>query len=273
MVSGLRGAADSSGDGRITLAEAYRYAFDHTLAATSSTGTRQHPGYNYRISGKGELVLTEVTQPSAAIELPEGFERALIILVRRDQVLAEITSDATRRVAVAPGEYGVRVWKKTKAYAARVQTAAGETKKVSWSDLTEVQSPEIATKGELDPDLEGLSPEARLEYERSYLTVLDELSVVSGRSSTSYKVYQGKYREPLAEADFYRLVGRPEYEDFVRSRTRWQAGLAIGSTLPAGEGDLTVSPASIQPAPLSHTQRASVRHLRIVRQDLRRPHP
>jgi hypothetical protein len=228
LVSGLRGAADSSGDGRITLAEAYRYAFDHTLAATSSTGTRQHPGYNYRISGKGELVLTEVTQPSAALELPEGFERALIILVRRDQVLAEITSDATRRVALAPGEYAVRVWKKTRAYAARVQTTAGETKKVSWSDLSEVPSPAVASKGDSDADLDGMSPEARLEYERSYLTVLDELSVFKGTSHTSYEVYRGKYREPVAEADFYQLVGQSEYEDFFRIRTQWRTGLAIG---------------------------------------------
>ena len=92
LVSGLRGAADVSGDGRITLAEAYRYAFDHTVADTASIGSRQHPGYNYRMAGQGELVLTEVTQPSASLELPEGFERALVILIRRDQVLAEVSA-------------------------------------------------------------------------------------------------------------------------------------------------------------------------------------
>jgi len=47
LVSGLRGTADASGDGRITLSEAYQYAFDHTLTATASTGIRQHPGYEY----------------------------------------------------------------------------------------------------------------------------------------------------------------------------------------------------------------------------------
>jgi uncharacterized caspase-like protein len=34
LVSGLRGAADESKDGRVTLQEAYRFAFDETLART-----------------------------------------------------------------------------------------------------------------------------------------------------------------------------------------------------------------------------------------------
>src|SRR5262245_54581505 len=110
LVSGLRGAADVSADGRITLQEAYQYAFDHTLVATSSTGLRQHPGYDYRISGTGQLVLTEVSRPTASLELPAGFDRALIVHVRRDQVLVEVTSDEKRRVALVPGEYGVRLW-------------------------------------------------------------------------------------------------------------------------------------------------------------------
>jgi hypothetical protein len=178
LVSGLRGAADTSGDGRVTLAEAYQYAYDHTLSATASTGLRQHPGYDYRLAGKGELVLTEVTQPSASLELPEGFERALIVLVRRDQVLAELTSDAARRLALAPGEYAVRVWKGTQAYAARVTVAAGEIRRVAWSELGAVPSPQVAGKGGRTetPEVEGLeslSPEARVEFERKYLLIGD----------------------------------------------------------------------------------------------------
>lgn len=48
LVSGLRGAADTSGDGRVTLAEACGYTFDHTLFCAASSGVRQHPGYDYR---------------------------------------------------------------------------------------------------------------------------------------------------------------------------------------------------------------------------------
>ena len=228
LVSGLRGAADVSGDGRITLAEAYRYAFDHTVADTASIGSRQHPGYNYRMAGQGELVLTEVTQPSASLELPEGFERALVILIRRDQVLAEVSAETARRLALAPGECVLRVWKGSRAYAARFALAAGQSRKVVWSDLAEVPSPSVASKGELEPDLEGLSPEARLEYEQRYLSVRDTVTVSEGKSQSSYELGRGKYRNPITEEEFLRVVGRSADADFYQRRKGLRMKLGIG---------------------------------------------
>ena len=37
LLSGLRGAADADRDGRVTLSEAYRYAYNRTLVATAAT--------------------------------------------------------------------------------------------------------------------------------------------------------------------------------------------------------------------------------------------
>lgn len=62
FLSALRGAADENRDGRITLSEAYAYASDRTLAATS--GSRegpQHPTYRFELSGHDEVVLTQLT--------------------------------------------------------------------------------------------------------------------------------------------------------------------------------------------------------------------
>src|SRR5262249_47612399 len=131
---------------RVTLTEAYEYAFAHTLAATMQTGMGQHPAYDYRIAGKGELVLTELRRPTAALELPEGFDRALVVLVKRDQVLAELTSDATRAVAVRPGEYAVRVWKSGRTFAGRVQVSEGQRRAVAWSELASITPPAVAAK-------------------------------------------------------------------------------------------------------------------------------
>ena len=73
LVSGLRGAADASGDGHITLGEAYRYAYAGTVASTVDTVVgAQHPGYAYQLSGMGEIVLTELATASAALLLPAG---------------------------------------------------------------------------------------------------------------------------------------------------------------------------------------------------------
>lgn len=232
LVSGLRGAADASGDGRITLSEAYQYAFDRTLTATASTGVRQHPRYDYRLSGKGELILTEVTEPSASLELPEGFERALVLLVRRDQVLAELGAGGTRRVAVGPGEYALRLWKGTQAWAGRVTLAAGEARKVAWSDLTRLDAPRVAEKGRADDPvpvaLEGLTPEAQVEYLEKYFTVGDEYGLAgSGHAvwlTKHHPIYQGKYRKQVAEDEFFRQVGR---DDLARSYQNRKMGKIV----------------------------------------------
>jgi hypothetical protein len=90
LMSGLRGAADVSGDGAVTLSEAYEYAFARTLSATTNTVIGpQHPNYDYRLSGRGEIVLTRIRMPAAIIELPAGFDRVLVCDAESDRVIAE----------------------------------------------------------------------------------------------------------------------------------------------------------------------------------------
>ena len=61
LTSGLRGAADANGDKRVTINEAYNYAFNETLARTESTRAGpQHPNYDFQIRGSGDLVLTDL---------------------------------------------------------------------------------------------------------------------------------------------------------------------------------------------------------------------
>ena len=80
MVSGLRGAADASGDGMVTLGEAYQYAFGRTVSATADTLVGpQHPLYDYRLTGRGELVLTRLHGAAGVLETPAGFDRLLLV--------------------------------------------------------------------------------------------------------------------------------------------------------------------------------------------------
>ncbi|MBJ6764883.1 caspase family protein [Myxococcaceae bacterium JPH2] len=129
LVSGLRGAADLSGDGRVTLAEAYRYAFERTVRDTSDTLiATQHPAYDYRLSGRGELVLTELTRPSAVLEIPSDYQRALVVALPREQVLAELVPDSARRIALPPGTYAVRLAnERGDRTSAQVSLEAGQT--------------------------------------------------------------------------------------------------------------------------------------------------
>ncbi|MFY2558541.1 caspase family protein [Corallococcus terminator] len=139
LVSGLRGAADASGDGLVTLAEAYQYAYAHTVSATADVLTgAQHPAYDYRLTGKGELILTQLPSPGTALELPSDFERALLLRPGRGQVLAELGPGAVPRLAVPPGDYELRAWRAGKQHQGTLRAPAGQVLKVRWEDLRPV---------------------------------------------------------------------------------------------------------------------------------------
>jgi antitoxin component YwqK of YwqJK toxin-antitoxin module len=110
LLSALRGAADQ-GDGVVSLGEAYAYAYDRTVARTGATsGGTQHPTYDYRITGRGDLPLTDVAQGTARLVLPAEMAGVVSVLRLPDRTpLAEIakTAGASVRVAVPPGSYAL----------------------------------------------------------------------------------------------------------------------------------------------------------------------
>ena len=77
LVSGLRGAADEDADQRVTVAEAYHYAYERTRADTATTGALQRPAFRDELSGQGELVLTQLAAAGhAQIRIPGGSRRS-----------------------------------------------------------------------------------------------------------------------------------------------------------------------------------------------------
>jgi hypothetical protein len=153
LMSGLRGAADSSGDGQVTLAEAYRYAFTHTLVATANTlSGPQHPAYDYRLSGQGELVLTEVARRSALLVLPPGSDRILVEDTAQGQVLAEVRAGSARRLALPPGTYRLHGRRAGRPVQGTAVLREGQEQTVTAADLREVALAFSLAKGtDADP--------------------------------------------------------------------------------------------------------------------------
>ena len=110
LVAGLRGAADSVGDGRVTLNELYRFAYAETLARTeTSVYGSQHPSYDMQISGTGDVVLTDVKETSAGMVFDEKLTGRLSIRNSSDHLIAEINKTAVRplELGLEPGPYYV----------------------------------------------------------------------------------------------------------------------------------------------------------------------
>ena len=110
LLTGLRGAADVSGDGQVTLGEAYQFAFAETLAQTTSTqGGAQHPAYDIKMAGTGDVVLTDVRQTSATLVLGPDYDGRFVVLGPRRQLVAELVKPFGRTIELGlePGEYEV----------------------------------------------------------------------------------------------------------------------------------------------------------------------
>jgi hypothetical protein len=110
LISGMRGAADVSGEGKVTLNEAYQFAFHETLARTTETqGGAQHPAYHINLSGTGDVVMTDLRQTSASLLLTEELNGRLFVRNTDQQLVAELYKPEGRSVELGlePGSYEI----------------------------------------------------------------------------------------------------------------------------------------------------------------------
>ncbi|NOK12357.1 caspase family protein [Corallococcus exercitus] len=111
LLSGLRGAADVTHDGRVTLTEAYQFAFHETLARTERTqGGAQHPNYDIELAGTGDLVMTDLRATTAGLVLTEPLEGRLYVRDAVGTLVVEVqkVSGRATELGLAPGAYRAR---------------------------------------------------------------------------------------------------------------------------------------------------------------------
>src|SRR4029077_2570208 len=97
---------------KITLNEAYQFAFNETLGRTLDTkGGAQHPSYDINMSGTGDVVMTDVHQTTATLVLGEELEGRFFVRTAAQELVVELYKPRGRKVelAIEPGDYEVRV--------------------------------------------------------------------------------------------------------------------------------------------------------------------
>jgi hypothetical protein len=112
LVSGLRGDADRSRDRRVTLSEAYAYAYARTVADTAeSAAGAQHPTFSYDLKGNADLVLTDIANRREGVYVPSDAPTGVYYIVDANGfIAAEVQkgTDGDRQIALPPGRYHVR---------------------------------------------------------------------------------------------------------------------------------------------------------------------
>jgi hypothetical protein len=152
LVSGLLGAADRNGDGKVVLSEAYRFAYEGTLRASSRTlaGT-QHPTFRYDLSGKGDVLMTHpgaAARQRGALRFPSGRSYLVMAGSASGPVLAEVgASDATRKVSLRPGRYFVRGRGRDHLMEGVVDVSAGSERSVGDHMLQRTDYARLVRKG------------------------------------------------------------------------------------------------------------------------------
>ncbi len=119
LVTGLRGAADVDRDRRVTLSEAYQYAFHATLDTTQkSRSGPQHPNYDFELAGSGDVVITDLSAAGAVLVLDRSAVGRFFVRDQGGRLVAELDKVPGRSIELGlePGAYRVelrrddRVW-------------------------------------------------------------------------------------------------------------------------------------------------------------------
>jgi hypothetical protein len=122
LIAALRGAADRSADGLISLEEAYRYAYARTVEGESG----QHPGYGFKLAGYGELVVSTPKTAASTLALPKGLEAITVADAATQDRFLEVRLPEGRLLALPAGRWQLEVWRSGKARAGRLTLAAGD---------------------------------------------------------------------------------------------------------------------------------------------------
>ncbi len=153
FVTGLLGAADTSRDKRVTLTEAYRYAYTETLRATSRVASVQHPTYAFKMNGRDELVMTRLDREARGLgRLRLGSAGDYLIFEGGDRgaVVAELSVVEASELTLPAGSYLVRRVAGGKVFEAEIAVEGGRRSGVSVDQMRRVSGGEVVRKGMSD---------------------------------------------------------------------------------------------------------------------------
>ena len=155
LVTALRGAGDVDGDGRVSLDEAYRYAYRRTLAATARTTVgEQHVTLETDLAGQGEVPVTFPAEATAKLDLPASLDARVLVQQRPSgAVMADVQKapGSPVRLALVAGNYDAVVAQRTGIVECHVTISDGGVTEIDPRTCTPVASGATAPKGE-DPD-------------------------------------------------------------------------------------------------------------------------
>jgi caspase domain-containing protein len=153
LVSGLRGAADINSDNKVTLAEAYQYAFNETLSSTEATQKgAQHPNYDFQLAGSGDLILTDLRETSASLELGPDVLGRVFIRDEQGRLVAEVNKPVRQPmlIGVEPGTYQITLHVPDGYRRGTIEVGQGKRTQLNVAQLAKVELEKTTARGDLE---------------------------------------------------------------------------------------------------------------------------
>lgn len=153
VLTGLRGAADTTGDKKVTLNELYSYAFNETLSKTESSASGpQHPNYNITLVGSGDLVLSDISTSECLVKVSKETDGRVIIRNNAGKLVSEIqkTYGSPVFLALERGRYSATVITQENTYQGNFELSPNKVYVVQTNSLSAINRTSNRTRGEGD---------------------------------------------------------------------------------------------------------------------------
>ncbi len=161
LVSGMRGAADMNLDGRITLTEAYQFAFDETLQQTEKgMHGPQHPNYNIQMSGTGDVVVTDISRSPALMVLGADIAGKIYIHNKANVLVVELSKPPEREITIGleQGEYRIILVGESAIYETWISLTKDHSSRLERRQFEKVERISTRARGGLQPPFPEFRP-------------------------------------------------------------------------------------------------------------------
>ncbi len=140
VIAGLRGAADADADKRVTLSEAYAYAYRETLLTTSRLRVQQHPTYQLQLEGGQDVTLSRMDNANglATLRFADAGRYVLVERGNAERVVTEFQLERPLDVLVPPGRYLLRHLGSRVVHEGRVEVDENQVAPVALASMSEV---------------------------------------------------------------------------------------------------------------------------------------
>jgi hypothetical protein len=156
--AGLRGAADRSGDGRVSLGEAFEYARRLTIRDTAMIGQEpQHPSFQMKLTGRQDFALTTLANQRTTLIYDQITGPTEVVRLNDGLVIVETPVGPRRvRLGLPEGSYLVRRRSTDGVFVRVVTLTAGSQTTLSEAGLTRSTLTAGRIKG-LERDASGIT--------------------------------------------------------------------------------------------------------------------